>query len=94
MNNFQLCFRFHLASCPVLLAVLIISRGECKYQFVGEFMAVMGSIKEMIQCATLGIPKGMKKCDFFFYCIDFLSEMNHFQEMRKKKPFEIILHVG
>ena len=29
MNNFQLCFRFHLASCPVLLAVLIISRGEC-----------------------------------------------------------------
>ena len=29
MNNFQLCFRFHLASCPVLPAVLIISRGEC-----------------------------------------------------------------
>ena len=28
-NNFQLCFRFHLASCPVLPAVLIISRGEC-----------------------------------------------------------------
>ena len=25
MNNFQLCFRFHLASCPVLPAVLIIS---------------------------------------------------------------------
>ena len=29
MNNFQLCFLFHLASCPVLPAVLIISRGEC-----------------------------------------------------------------
>ena len=29
MNNFQLCFHFHLASCPVLPAVLIISRGEC-----------------------------------------------------------------
>ena len=29
MNNFHLCFRFHLASCPVLPAVLIISRGEC-----------------------------------------------------------------
>ena len=29
MNNFQLCFRFHLASCSVLPAVLIISRGEC-----------------------------------------------------------------
>ena len=28
MNNFQLCFRFHLASCPVLPAVLITSRGE------------------------------------------------------------------
>ena len=28
MNNFQLCFRFHLALCPVLPAVLIISRGS------------------------------------------------------------------
>ena len=30
MNNLQLRFRFHLASCPILPAVLIISRGECK----------------------------------------------------------------
>ena len=30
MNNFQLCFRFHLASCLVLPAVLTISRGECR----------------------------------------------------------------
>ena len=29
MNNFQLCFRFHLALCTVLPAMLIISRGEC-----------------------------------------------------------------
>ena len=29
MNNFKLCVRFQLASCPVLPAVLIISRGEC-----------------------------------------------------------------
>ena len=29
MNNFQRCFRFPRASCPVLPAVLIISRGEC-----------------------------------------------------------------
>ena len=29
MNNFQLCFRFHPASCPVLPAVQIISQGEC-----------------------------------------------------------------
>ena len=28
----------------------------------------------MIQCATLRIPKGMKKCSFYFYCflLDFL----------------------
>ena len=30
MNNFQLCFHCHLASCPVLPAVLITSRGECR----------------------------------------------------------------
>ena len=29
MNNFQLCFCFHLASCAVLPAMLIISREEC-----------------------------------------------------------------
>ena len=29
MNKFQLCFCFHLGSCPVLPAMLIISRGEC-----------------------------------------------------------------
>ena len=29
MNKFQLCFHFHVASCPVLSAVLIISLGEC-----------------------------------------------------------------
>ena len=30
-------------------------------------MTDMRSIKEMIKCATLGIPKGMKKCNFYFY---------------------------
>ena len=45
-------------------------------------MADMCSIKEMIQYATLGIPKGMKKYNFYFhsvlsiaFCLDFLSEM-------------------
>ena len=33
MNNFQLCFHFHLALCPILPAMLIISRGECKYTY-------------------------------------------------------------
>ena len=31
-----------------------------RYQFVGEVMTDMRSIKEMIQCVTLRIPKGMK----------------------------------
>ena len=39
-----------------------------RYQFVGEVMADMRSIKEMIQCATLGIPKGIEKFSFYFYC--------------------------
>ena len=37
-------------------------------------MTDMRSIKEMIKCASLGIPKGMKKCNFVsiaFY-FDFL----------------------
>ena len=29
INNFQHCFSFHLASCLVLPAMLVISRGEC-----------------------------------------------------------------
>ena len=35
MNNFQLCFGFHLASCPVLPALLIILRGECRFYYDG-----------------------------------------------------------
>ena len=40
-------------------------------------MTDIRSIKEMIQCETLGIPKGIKKCNFYFYCfcLDFFSEM-------------------
>ena len=36
MNNFQLCFRFHLALWPILPAVLIISRGECRLPILKE----------------------------------------------------------
>ena len=40
-----------------------------KYQFVGEGMTdYVWRIKEIIQHATHGIPKGMKKCNFYFYC--------------------------
>ena len=30
-------------------------------------MADMRRIIEMVQCGTLGIPKGMKKCNFYFF---------------------------
>ena len=56
------------------------------------------SIKEMIQCATLAIPKGKEKCNFYFYC--FLPRLfdqkwkDNFRGMQNKNPFEIILHVG
>ena len=45
------------------------------YQFVGEIMADMWSIKELILSATRGIPKGMKKnaiSIFIAFCFDFL----------------------
>ena len=52
----------------------------------------------MILCATLGIPKGMKKCSFFFYCfLPWLFDQKwkyNFWGMQNKKPFEIILHAG
>ena len=39
-----------------------------RYQFVREVMTDTWSIKEIIQFAILGIPKGMKKCSSYFYC--------------------------
>ena len=44
MNNFQLCFRFHLASCPVLPAVLIILPGECICIVSGKSLLFLGNI--------------------------------------------------
>ena len=41
-------------------------------------MTDMRSIKEMIQCASLGIPKGTKKMQFLFlllFALTFESEM-------------------
>ena len=61
-------------------------------------MTGMWSIKEMIQCATLGIPKETKKNAIFFllrFALTFWSEMKYnFRGMQNRKPFEIILHVG
>ena len=68
-----------------------------RYQFAGEVMTDMRSIKAIIQCATLGIPKGMKKCNFLsiVFCLDFLiRNENITSEECKEKPFEIISHVG
>ena len=43
MSNFQLCFRFRRVSCPVLPAVLIISRGECMYIFIDLYFDTSAS---------------------------------------------------
>ena len=55
-------------------------------------------MKEMIQCATLGIPKGMKNAISvsIAFCIAFLIRNKNVtsEECKTKKPFEIILHVG
>ena len=52
----------------------------------------------MIQCATLGIPMGMKKRNFYFYCFYaltfFIRNKNITSKESKKKLFEIILHIG
>ena len=38
-----------------------------RYQFVEEAMTDIFNTKEIIQRATLGTPKGMKKYNFYFY---------------------------
>ena len=46
------------------------------------------STKEIINRATFGIPKGMEKCNFYFYCfgIDVLIKTeNIISEERKNK---------
>ena len=52
----------------------------------------------MIQCATLGIRKGMKKMQFLFlllFALTFWSEIKYnFPGMQTKKAFEIIFQVG
>ena len=52
----------------------------------------------MIQCATLRVPKGMKKAVSISiaFCFDFLirNENVTSKECKTKKQFEIILHVG
>ena len=64
----------------------LIHRYRC--QFVGEVMTDMLSIKEMIQCASLGIPKGMKNAVFIsiaFYLDCFIRNENITSEEWKKK---------
>ena len=33
------------------------------------------SRKEIIKCATLGIPKEMQKCNFYFFCFNFTIDI-------------------
>ena len=74
MNNFQLCFRFYLPSCPVLPAVLIISRGECSrkeiavsqlsaYHFLPDFSMKTGQAKT---CRRFYLHTTLKSLDFMF----------------------------
>ena len=53
MNNFQLCFCFHLASCLVLPAVLIISREEYSFKVI-LFMPTLYTIlsRKKWKCQT------------------------------------------
>ena len=43
------------------------------------------SIKEIIKCATLGIPKGMNKCSFYFYCNILIRNKNIISKEHKTK---------
>ena len=59
-----------------------------KYQFVREVMTDMGSMKEMIQCVSLGIPKGMKNSVFIsvaFHLDFFIRNENITSEECKTK---------
>ena len=54
-------------------------------------------MKERIQCATLGMSKGMKKnAVSIAFCLDFLIRNENItsEECKTKKLFEIILPVG
>ena len=69
-----------------------------RYQVEEEIMTNMWSIKEISQRATLGIPKGKKKYNFYFYCFqprlfDQKWKYNFQGTQNKKKAFVIILHV-
>ena len=41
---------------------------QYRYQFVGKVMTDILTTKEIVKRAIFEIPKGMKKCDFCFYC--------------------------
>ena len=61
-------------------------------------MTDIWSIQEIIQCATLGIPKRMKNAISisFAFSFDFFYQkwQYHFRGTKNKKPFKIILHIG
>ena len=61
-------------------------------------MTDMRSVKEIIQRATLGIPKGVKNAVYISTAFSIDISMRHeniiSEEHKTKKPFEIILHVG
>ena len=59
----------HLCRFLLLTSEVFQLGNRYKYQFVGEMMTDILSTNERTKRATLGIPKGMKKYNFYFYCI-------------------------
>ena len=73
MNNFQPCFLFRSRSCPVMPAVLIISRGECTTSVNQPF-----SISSYNQFFNKDLPNTflinktlIRKCNYHTYFHDF-----------------------
>ena len=61
------------------------STNQIRCQFVGEVMTGILSRKEIIECATLGIPKGMKKMKFLFLLLSTLTEMKMYFSRNAKE---------
>ena len=68
-----------------------------RYQFVEQLITDILSTKEIIKLATLGIPKGMKKCNFVFLLLLALTVSSKMKVYLlrniKQKPFKLVLNL-
>ena len=79
MNNFQLCFCFHLASCPVLPAVLIILRGECNNLLISSLLVSYQSIVSLVQFRIKVQKHWIGSISFQFLVVDGHTEQKNLQ---------------